>query len=148
MIEYVWSVWGDICGAGVLLLGVFRFGLFIWERYTDRRGWNSTGLAVNIGREVLPGESWSIQLHQEVLVATTPTRLDTGLAYRAGLEIQNRGPNSIFCAIGDSTGLAVNIGREVLPGESWSIQLHQNVPVWGICSVLQVTGAATIVNES
>ena len=39
MIVYAWSVWGDICGAGVLLFVTFRVVMAAWERHTDRRGW-------------------------------------------------------------------------------------------------------------
>ena len=84
----------------------------------------------------------------QVLVLTTATRVDTAaFAYRNGIVIQNNGPNTIYCSIGDSAGLAVNTGMQVVPGDTWSIPVRQYVPVYCLSSVAQVAGAATDVSE-
>ena len=50
----------------------------------------------------------------EVLVLTTATRLDaTPLSGRQSAEVQNLGPNAIYCQLRGSSGLAVGKGRKV-----------------------------------
>lgn len=88
-------------------------------------------------------------LAAEVLVLTTATRVDNAATtYRRGCEVQNQGPNSIWCNVGTSTVVATK-ARQVLPGEAWAINLRAGVPLYCLASTAnQVTGAATIVTEA
>ena len=85
----------------------------------------------------------------QVLVLTSATRVDTaGFAQRAGVVIQNNGPNAIYCRIGVSTSLAVGYGYMITQGSSWSFPLPAQVPVWCLSATAnQVAGAATDVTE-
>lgn len=85
----------------------------------------------------------------EVLVLTTSTRVDgASTSYRRGVEIQNQGPNTIWCNVGTSTVVA-NKARQVLPGEAWAVNVRAGVPIYCLASTAaQVTGAATIVTEA
>lgn len=84
----------------------------------------------------------------EVLVlnsasTATPTTPASG---RRSIEIQNRGPNSIFCKPG-GTG-ALNTTREIRPGDAWSLDLGSAIAVGCRAATAdQVTTAATIVTE-
>lgn len=81
----------------------------------------------------------------EVLVLTTPTAMPK-VSFRRAIEIQNLGPNDIFCA-GSSAGAVVNKARriEANGGTWWFTAADQ---VWCIAaSAAQVSGAATIVSE-
>ena len=85
----------------------------------------------------------------QVLVLQTATRVDTaGFAQRAGVVIQNNGPNAIYCRISVSTSLAVGYGYMITPGASWAFPLPAQVPVWCLAATAnQVAGAATDVTE-
>jgi muconolactone delta-isomerase len=84
----------------------------------------------------------------EVLVTTAITLVPTNpLQSRRAIEIQNRGPNSIFCTV-DGSSPAVNGGREIKTAASWSLDCS-DVACTPICitSVNQIAGAATWVTE-
>jgi hypothetical protein len=89
----------------------------------------------------------------EVLVLTTATRVDTGLNLRKGLEIQNLGPNAIYCAFDSVAATAaaaavVTKARKLDTGAAWAIDLPAGFKVYCIAATAnQVTGAATIVTE-
>lgn len=85
----------------------------------------------------------------QVLVLQTATRVDTaGFAQRAGVVIQNNGPNAIYCRIGVSTSLAVGYGYVITSGSTWSFPLPAQVPVFCLAATAnQVAGAATDVTE-
>lgn len=86
----------------------------------------------------------------EVLVlASAATRVDPGtMRARKGLEIQNLGPNPIYCAPGVSADAVSTKARKISTGESWGISLFYGIAVYCIAaSADQVTGAATIVTE-
>lgn len=85
----------------------------------------------------------------QVLVLTTATRVDTAaFAQRAGVVIQNNGPNTIYCRISASTSLAVGYGYAIPPGSTWSFPLPAQVPVYCLSATAnQVAGAATDVTE-
>jgi hypothetical protein len=82
-----------------------------------------------------------------VLVDTVCTRVDSGRTPRTAVEIQNRGTASIFCAIGECTGLDVDAGRELSSGETWVVQAAGNVPIYCIAAATQTTGYGTTVTE-
>lgn len=87
----------------------------------------------------------------EVLVlASGATRIDPAprLA-RQAVEIQNLGPNPIYCALRTSTGLVVNKGRKIIYGEAWAVMAGPSSPIYCIAATAdQVTTAATIVTEA
>lgn len=85
----------------------------------------------------------------EVLVLlAAPVRLDTGLALRSGVEVQNNGPNPIWLAFNDSASCVLNKCRKVSPGEAFSVAVPSQVPIWAIAATAdQLTGAATCVTE-
>jgi hypothetical protein len=81
----------------------------------------------------------------EVLVLTTATAMPAA-SLRRFIEIQNLGPNDIFCA-GSSAGAVVNKARRISAnGGTWNYTAGDRV--WCVAaSANQVTGAATIVSE-
>jgi hypothetical protein len=83
----------------------------------------------------------------EVLVLTTATRVDTGPSWRTAIEIQNQGPNAIYCAIEESSAAVVSKARKLASGEAWSLVLPWRQKVYCITSVNQVTLGATVVTE-
>jgi hypothetical protein len=85
---------------------------------------------------------------QEILVLTTATLVPSiPLQNRRAIEIQNRGPNSIFCRP-DGANPAVNLGREIKTDASWSLDCGEIAcQMRCITSVNQVTTAATWVTE-
>lgn len=86
-------------------------------------------------------------LTTEVLVATTATALPK-LANRKAIEIQNLGPNAIFCALGSSAKALLNKARKIdASGGVWALDAPPTLSIYCITSTLQVTGAATVVTE-
>ena len=82
----------------------------------------------------------------EVLVLTTATKMTSTMTGRKATEVQNLGPNPIFCQLITGTGLAVNKGRRVdSNGGSWAFDGARDL--YCITSVNQATTAATIVTE-
>lgn len=81
----------------------------------------------------------------EVLVQTTATVLPV-MRYRRAIEVQNLGPNDIFCA-GSAAAAVVNKARKVTAnGGTW--RFTGGDTIWCVASTAnQVTGAATIVSE-
>jgi len=88
-----------------------------------------------------------MQQTNQVLALTTATRVDTTMLSRTSIAIQNNGPNAIYVRVGSPTGLAVGYGMKLNPLNVWSFPLKAGVPVYAICSVAQVAGAATDVTE-
>lgn len=89
----------------------------------------------------------SVQSTTEVLVGTTATALPQ-LGQRRGVEIQNLGPNPIFCALGSSAAAVVNKARKVDAGAAWALNAPSTQTIWCVASTAaQVTGAATVVTE-
>ncbi len=83
----------------------------------------------------------------EVLVLTTATELPRVKGRRAA-EIQNLGPNAIFCAF-TSAGAVVGLGRRIEPnGGVWALNATESLRIWCVsATAAQVTTAATIVTE-
>jgi hypothetical protein len=83
---------------------------------------------------------------QEVLVLTTSTEMPR-LAGSKGFEIQNLGPNNIWCNIGQPA--VVGTSRRLQTGEFWGVGVAAPVRVYCIASTAnQVTTAATIFTEA
>lgn len=87
----------------------------------------------------------------EAICGTTPTRLDpTPLAARQGIAITNNGPHTIGIYVSNLASPSFTIGQceILLPNEDWGpFILDASCHVFGITSVLQVTGAATVTME-
>jgi hypothetical protein len=86
----------------------------------------------------------------EVLVLTSATRVDTGSLGRRGFEIQNLGPNDIWCELGPSgTVPVVSKSRKVAAsGGTWSASAKSTQWLYCIASTAsQLTAAATIYIE-
>lgn len=86
----------------------------------------------------------------EVLVGLTPTRMPQ-LCGRTGFEIQNLGPNPIWCTTsGVSSHARINRARRVeANGDVFPINGKDAVVVWCITSTApQVAGGGTIVSEA
>lgn len=81
----------------------------------------------------------------EVLVLTTATAMPQ-MAGRKGFEIQNLGPNPIYCAF-TSAAAVVNKARKIDAGGTWSLDVTSYITTYCITTVNQVTGAATVVSE-
>lgn len=85
----------------------------------------------------------------EVLVlASAATRVDTDSnRSRQGVEVQNLGPNPIYCEVGTGTAV-VTKSRRIPAGEAWGVAARYGVTVYCRAATAdQVTGAATIVTE-
>lgn len=87
-------------------------------------------------------------LSKELLVLTTATVVPR-TAGTNSVEIQNLGPSPIFCAFGAAANAVVGKARRIdANGGSWVADVGPTVKIWCVCSVNQLTGAATVVNEA
>ena len=87
-----------------------------------------------------------------VLNATQTAMPTTPLAGRRAIEIQNLGPNAIYCAIGPAATLPTAVllkSRQIAAaGGVWAVDLNDKIIVRCLAATAnQVTGAATIVTE-
>lgn len=82
----------------------------------------------------------------ETLVLTTATLLPQ-LSGRRNIEIQNNGPNAIYCALGDSAKAVVGTARKIASGATWGVPTNGEEKIYCITTVNQVTGAATVTTE-
>ena len=76
----------------------------------------------------------------------------TPLADRRAVEIQNLGPNAIYCAIGPAatppTAVLLKSRQIAASGGVWAVDAGPNVVVRCLAATAdQVTGAATVVTE-
>lgn len=87
-----------------------------------------------------------------VLNLTQTAMPTTPLAGRRAIEIQNLGPNAIYCAIGPAstppTAVLLKSRQIAASGGVWAIDLNDKIIVRCLVATAnQVTGAATIVTE-
>jgi hypothetical protein len=83
----------------------------------------------------------------ETLVSTTATAMPC-TAGRKSQEIQNLGPNPIYCAFSSGTAVATKARRVDANGGVWSLDATSAVCVWCVTvTAVQSTGAATISSE-
>lgn len=77
---------------------------------------------------------------------TTPT---TAFALRKAVELQNLGPNSIFCTVDGQSPLSTGaLGRRILTGDAWSLDAGANITIKCIAATAaQTTPACTQVTE-
>jgi hypothetical protein len=80
----------------------------------------------------------------EVLVLTTVTPIAT-VSWPSGepFDVKNQGNVSIWVQTASAAGLSVGSGREIAPGES--VQIRSYGTLYGIASVAQTAGKATMV---
>lgn len=100
--------------------------------------------------QTCPANTHAAGTDPEVLVGTTPTRLPQ-LCGRTGMEIQNLGPNPIWCVVShNSVHARVNRARKVDAGGGiFAANVKDTQPVFCVASTAaQVQGAATIVTEA
>lgn len=89
----------------------------------------------------------------EVLVLNaTSTLMTTTLLSRRAIEIQNIGPNAIYCAVvaaaASSAEAVLTKSRRISAGDSWPLDLLPGRFIYCRAATAdQVTGAATIVTE-
>ena len=82
-----------------------------------------------------------VQAPAETLVSTSPTPVPAvAFAGRLSLTIQNLGPNSIYCG---SATVAVGTGLAIATNAMLTLPVGDNLPIYCICTVLQVSGAGT-----
>ena len=71
----------------------------------------------------------------------------TALTQRKSIELQNLGPNAIFCTV-DGTAPVVNKARQIAANGTWALDVGPAVVLTCIAATAaQVTGAATIATE-
>lgn len=97
---------------------------------------------------VLPAQAYSVVLTTEVLVLNSAAVAMPQTAGRRAIEIQNNGPNPIYCALGGAAAV-VGKGRMIRAlGDSWVVPVPAEVPIKCIAGTAdQVTTAATIATE-
>lgn len=81
---------------------------------------------------------------QEILVLTSATELQPILRSRKGAAVMNLGPNPIFCAFQDSAKAVINKSWRLATYDVLPLNGTDNLKVYCICSVAQVTGGGTI----
>lgn len=111
--------------------------------------------------------AYAVTFQAEVLVQTTPTKMNRlagiSTAQSFGYEVQNLGPNDIYCAIGyanpqdagptvyDDGGLVDQVGmaRDVsASGGTWAGRVPGQAHLFCVAKTAnQVSGAATILTE-
>ena len=71
------------------------------------------------------------------------------LAQRKAIEIQNDGPNTIYCTVDASIPVATTNGRWITSGQAWSLDAGPLIVIRCIAgTAAQVSGAATMVTET
>lgn len=91
----------------------------------------------------------------EKLVLTTATKMprNTTTGLRVAIEIQNLGPNPIYCAFSSATAVvlkarAIEAKVAATPADSWAVDVTPDMDIWCIAATAnQVTTAATVVSE-
>jgi hypothetical protein len=85
----------------------------------------------------------------EVLVLTSGAVTLTSLAYRRAFEIQNLGPNAIYCTIDGQAPLKTGaLGRKIDSGSTWAMNAADSIVVKCIAATAdQSTTAATQFTE-
>jgi hypothetical protein len=70
------------------------------------------------------------------------------LTGRKAIEIQNNGPNTIYCTVDASAPVVTTNGRWILAGAAWSLDAGAGVTIRCIAATAaQASGAATMVTE-
>lgn len=84
---------------------------------------------------------------EKLVLNATATRVDANIAQRKAIEVQNIGPNAIYCTLNTAT-LTLTKARRINPGDAWALDLPPGQSVYCKAATAdQVTGAATIVTE-
>ena len=98
-------------------------------------------------------QSFSTLTRETLVLASAPTRITIGSTAKA-VELQNLGPNPIFCSFNSNAGSAdggavvATKARRIDSGGSWAFNFYGQY-VWCIAATAdQVTGAATVSTEA
>lgn len=85
---------------------------------------------------------------EKLVLNATAVRVDIDIAQRKAVEVQNLGPNAIYCALNTSTVTLLK-ARKIDTQTAWALDLPPHVPIYcKAASADQVTLAATIVTET
>lgn len=104
-----------------------------------------SGMAWVISRAEAQTVSTAPAIAAEVLVLTTAVEMPRTKG-RTAIEIQNTGPQPLFCSF--ASNVTVGKGRRIeATSGSWALDAKDGVRIWCITSVNQVTTAATWVSE-
>lgn len=98
-----------------------------------------------------PALAADVPLVTEVLILNSAGTVIPRSGGRRALEIQNLGPNPIYCAFSAAANAVLTKSRKIDTGQSWSLNFgSENPSIHIYCRAAtadQVTGAATIVTE-
>lgn len=90
------------------------------------------------------GKSQQVLVLNSAAVAVPATTLTS----RKAIEIQNLGPNAIYCTVDGQTPVVASLGRQVAAGASWALDAGPSITIKCIAATAdQVSGAATQVTE-
>lgn len=67
-------------------------------------------------------------------------------SFTRGFELLNLGPDAIWVSLDDPSACVAGKCRRIQTGEAWSVQGTR--PPFVLCTVQQVTGAATVFTEA
>lgn len=90
--------------------------------------------------------------NEKLVLNASSVLLTSTLVGRRSVEVQNLGPNPIYCAVvaasTDSADAVLTKSRRVANGEAWALDLPPGRFLYARAATAdQVTGAATIVTE-
>lgn len=111
--------------------------------------WLISGTVTATGTDTVIAKTSCATTETLVLNSASTATPASALAARKWIEIQNLGPNSIFCRCDGGTDAVVNKAHRIISGEYW-FQYCDNTAC--VCECIaatadQVTGAGTIVTE-
>jgi nitrogen fixation-related uncharacterized protein len=140
-----------------VLLTALIFGGYAWaQQEVQLLGEDTTGVArrilVDTAGRLVTSNAVALTTAEttEVLVLNTAaTAVPTSpLVGRRSVEVQNLGPNAIFCTLGGDTPVVSKSRQLAASGGTWAFDVSEAIVVKCIAGTAdQVTGAATIVSE-
>jgi len=137
-------VYGALVAAAVSILTIS-----VWPRPADAEA--SGGAVTQATRPwTVSAAAYSAGITTESLVSASvaTTVPSSALIGRRAVEIQNLGPNAIYCALGGTAPVVSKTRAIAASGGVWAIDLGAGVIVKCLAATAdQVTGAATITTE-
>lgn len=143
-----WILGGVILGLFVAVAALLVIGLI-----TPAEAQTGTASSQSIDLGVNPSAKYAATTTETLVLNATATAMPASVQKpRKSVEIQNLGPNAIFCCIGTVASPCtptVNKSRQVAAsGGSWTVDASSNLIVkCKAATADQATGAATIVTE-
>lgn len=99
----------------------------------------------------LPAAAADTLQAEKLVLNATATQVDLAIVLRKGIELQNLGPNAIYCVLSSLTTaptVTLTKARKLNNGDAWSLDIPPGLHIWCKAATAdQVTGAATIVTE-